>query len=109
MDETMVLYSERWRLPLDAIRQSYVSLLINPTKKPVNASVRAAIAAHPGVARETELYEYAVRKFDRDMARVHNREAKVASIRAAAFACSLQGNCSGTAPASISGADDDDE
>ena len=67
--------------------------------------MRAAIGAHPAVARETELYEYAVRKFHRDMASVPDRAAKVASIKQAAFACSLSGNCSS---AVLPGADEDD-
>ena len=89
MDETVVLFAERWRLPLDAVRDSYVSLLINPTRRPVNASTRAAIAAHPAVAREAQLYAYAMRRFSRDLAAVPDLDAKVASVRAAAVACSL--------------------
>jgi hypothetical protein len=94
MDETMVLYAERWAIPLAAIRQAYVSLLVNPTKRPVNRSVRAAIEAHPAVAAETRLYEYALRRFETDLSAVVDREAKVASVRAASYACSLSGNCS---------------
>ena len=47
-----------------------MSLLVNPTKKAVNATVKAAIASHPAVAQETLLYEYALRKFERAMAKV---------------------------------------
>jgi hypothetical protein len=86
MDETIVLFSERWQLPLSQLRQAYVSLLVNPTKKPVNESVRAAIGAHAGVARETQLYEYAARRFERDMSKVPDRLAKVASVHAAYLA-----------------------
>ena len=77
MDETMVLFSERWRLPLEAVTQSYVSLLVNPSKKPVNASERAMIARHPAVRREAELYAYALRRFESDLSTVPGREAKV--------------------------------
>lgn len=93
-----MLFSERWGLPLDAVRQSYVSLLVNPTKKPVNASVREAVAAHPAVRRETQLYEYALRRFERDIAAVPERDAKVATIHAAAMACSLNSECTAGAP-----------
>lgn len=93
MDESMVLFSERWKLPLDHVTQSYVSLLVNPTKKPVNASTRALVAAHPAVARETELYEYALARFSREIARVPERERKVAQVKAAALACSLNASC----------------
>ena len=94
----MVLFSERWGLPLDAVVQSYVSLLVNPSKRPVNASVRAAIARHPAVQRETELYEYAKRRFESDLATVSGREAKVARVRAAAMACSLNSSCTSGGP-----------
>ena len=98
MDETMVLFSERWGLPLEHVQQSYVSLLVNPTKRPVNESVRRAIAAHPGVQRETQLYQYALRRFERDIAAVPGREAKVARIKAAAFACSINSSCTAGGP-----------
>ena len=75
------------------MQQSYVSLLVNPTKRPVNASVRQMVAAHPGVMRETELYTYALERFDRDMATVADRDSKVARIKAAALACSLNASC----------------
>ncbi len=94
MEETMVLFSERWQLPLEAVRQSYVSLLVNPSKRPVNQSQRAAIEAHPAVRMETRLYEYALRKFEREVQTVEGLTAKVASIRKAAYACTLQGGCS---------------
>lgn len=89
-----MLFSERWQLPLSAVRQSYVSLLVNPSKRPVNQSARAAIEAHPAVRAETRLYEYALAKFERSIATVDYREAKVASIRQAAYACTLKGGCS---------------
>ena len=101
MDESMVLFSERWQLPLEHVTQSYVSLLVNPSKRPVNASTRAALAAHPGVRRETALYEYALRRFERDIAAVPERERKVAQVKAAALACSLNESCTqGGVPAS---------
>ena len=90
----MVLFSERWRLPLPDVQQSYVSLLINPTKRPVSDEVRGLIAAHPAVARETQLYEYALARLRRDLEAVPHLSAKLASIRAAAMACSLSGSCS---------------
>ena len=106
MDETMVLFSERWELPLAHVQQSYVSLLINPTKRPVNASVRQLVAAHPGVQRETELYEYALARFNRDLAAVRDRQAKVAQIKAAALACSLNASCT---QGGVPSAPEDDE
>lgn len=109
MDETMVLYSEVWQLPLAVVRQSYVSLLVNPSKKPVNASVREAIEAHPAVARETQLYEYALAKFERQIAAIPDRAAKVASIAAAAYVCSLAKNCTAGSLAQQHGAADDDD
>ena len=114
MDETMVLFSEVWGLPLPAVQQSFVSLLVNPTKRPVNASVRAAIAAHPGVRRETQLYEYALRRFERDMSAVPDRAAKVGAIKAAAFACSINASCvsgepqPGAGRSGAGGADEDE-
>lgn len=53
----------------------------------------SAIAAHPGVRRETQLYEYALRRFERDMSTVPDRAAKVGAIKAAAFACSINASC----------------
>lgn len=83
-----------------------MSLLVNPTKKPVNASARAAIAAHPGVRREMALYDYALARFERDIAAVPERGRKVAQIKAAALACSLNASCQqGGVPTT----DEDDE
>ena len=93
MDETMVLFSERWKLPLEAIQQSYVTLLVNPTRRFINESIRQAIEAHPGVRRETELYEFALRRFQRDIGTVPNLDAKVSTLHAAAIACSLNNTC----------------
>ena len=78
---------------MDHVQQSYVSLLVNPSKKPVNASTRALVAAHPGVKRETELYEYALKPFERDIGAVPDRVRKVAQIKAAALACSMNASC----------------
>ena len=56
-------------------------------------STRAAVAAHPGVRRETQLYEYALKRFEAEMERVPDRLAKVAQVKAAALACSLNASC----------------
>ena len=81
MDETMVLFSEGWRLPLPAVRSAYTSLLQNPNKLPINESTRAAILAHPGVALETRLYRHAYRRFERDVVRVPQMASKLAFLR----------------------------
>ena len=112
MDESMVLFAERWKLPLEAVQQSYVSLLVNPSKKPVNSSVRAAVASHPAVRRETQLYEYALKRFERDIAAVPGREGKVGIVRAAAMACMLNSSCTSGGVAAARGGDhggDDDD
>ena len=108
MDETMVLFSERWELPLSAVAQAYVSLLVNPTKRNVSAAMRAAVAAHPAVAAETRLYEHALSRFERDFAAVQNRRAKVAQVAAAAIACSINASCASGGPQTVGGAAEED-
>ena len=83
MDESMVLVSERFGLPLKLLRHRYVSLLVNPSKPPLNKSTLAAVAAHPGVQRETVLYQYALRRFERDVAGVSQLEEKAARLKSA--------------------------
>ena len=81
MDETMVLFSEGWRLPLPVVHAAYSSRLQNPNKMPINKSTRAAILAHPGVALETRLYRHACRRFERDVATVPQMAFKLAFLR----------------------------
>lgn len=81
MDESLVLFSEGWRLPLPAVQSAYTSLLQNPTKRPINESTRAAILSHPGVARETELYRHALRRFEREVAAVPMMASKLTLLR----------------------------
>ena len=90
MDETVVLFSEAWALPLGAMRSAYTSLLQNPTKRPLNESALALIRAHPGVAREAQLYEHALHRFERAVRAVPQLEAKLAFLRAdGAVTCGL--------------------
>ena len=60
-------------------------------------STLAAVAAHPGVQRETVLYQYALRRFERDVAGVSQLEEKAARLKSAmqvAEFCPLQ-RCDG--------------
>ena len=91
MDATMVLFSERWGLPLKTMVEAYTSLLQNPSKSPVDEATRRRIAEHPGVKMETRLYEYAKRRFEADLRGVKRLEPKLAALRAGSLTCSVGG------------------
>ena len=55
----------------------------NPTKRPVNESIRAAIAEHPGVKLETVLYRHALHRFERQVRAVPQLAGKLAFLRSA--------------------------
>ena len=91
MDATMVLFSERWGLPLKTMVEAYTSLLQNPSKSPVDEATRRRIVEHPGVKMETRLYEYAKRRFEADLRGVKRLEPKLAALRAGSLTCSVGG------------------
>lgn len=101
MDECVVLLSEKWHLPLRFMRDAYVSCLRNPNKANVSARTRSNISVHPGVALETELYQYAAARFGADIVSVPNLAQKLSYLRAnGSVWCSLyQRDCVRTAPA----------
>ena len=62
----------------------------NPTKRPVNESVRLAIAEHPGVKLETALYRHALHRFERQLRAVPQLAGKLAFLRSAgSVSCGL--------------------
>ena len=62
----------------------------NPTKRPVNESIRAAIAEHPGVKLETVLYRHALHRFERQVRAVPQLAGKLAFLRSAgSVSCGL--------------------
>ena len=101
MEASLVLFSRVWRLPLAAIGQSYTSLLTTPTPHTVNQSEREAIAHHPAVVVEQQLYEYAHARFAHDTAAIGDLSAQVAFLKSKAVRCTITRACTGP-----NGADD---
>lgn len=67
-----------------------LTLAQNPTKRPVNESVRATIAEHPGVKLETMLYRHALHRFEKAVRAVPQLEPKLAFLRSAgSISCGL--------------------